>query len=63
MEDSEVMRYRNKFYWRIPGGEVQIGLRSKRLTIWFHGRAFSFAVLPERMKKKPQQEPKERKND
>jgi hypothetical protein len=31
-------RYRNKIYWRIPGGEVQFGLISHRLTVWFRGR-------------------------
>lgn len=28
-------RYRNKLYWRIPGGEVQYGLLSRRITVWW----------------------------
>jgi hypothetical protein len=31
-------RYRNKVYLKIPGGEVQYGLISHRITIWFLGR-------------------------
>ena len=34
------MRHRNKLYFRIPGGEIQFGLVSHRLTIWFRRRCW-----------------------
>jgi hypothetical protein len=37
------MRFRNKTYLRIPGGEVQYGHLSKSLVVWFRGRCFVLA--------------------
>lgn len=35
-----IVRYRNKLYVCIPGGEIQFGLLSHRLTVWFRGRRY-----------------------
>ena len=35
-----VVRYRNKLYLRIPGGEIQYGRISRRVTVWFRGRRY-----------------------
>lgn len=40
-----MIRHRNKLYVRIPGGEVQYGLISGRLTVWLFGRAYELRLL------------------
>lgn len=38
------MRLKNKYYWRIPGGEIQYGRLSHTITIWFRRRAYHVKV-------------------
>lgn len=35
------MKYGNKHYWKIPGGEIQFGLVSRCLRVWFRGRLYT----------------------
>lgn len=36
-----MIRKGNKLYQRIPGGEVQFGLISRCLRVWFRGRCYT----------------------
>jgi hypothetical protein len=34
------MRHGYVSYWKIPGGEIQFGHRSRKLVVWFRGRCY-----------------------
>ena len=33
-------RIKNKVYFRIPGGEVQVGTKHGSVTVWFRGHCY-----------------------
>lgn len=37
---ERVVRYRNKTYVRIPGGEVQFGHLSRSVVVWFRRKRY-----------------------
>lgn len=39
-EKGANLRYRNKHYFRIPGGEIQYGRISRSLAVWWRGKRY-----------------------
>jgi hypothetical protein len=35
------VRHGNKYYWKIPGGEIQYGLISRCLRVWFLRKCYT----------------------
>lgn len=36
-----MIRKGNKYYWKIPGGEIQYGLISRCLRVWFLRKCYT----------------------